>query len=93
MYNAIIRHLVCNYIDNPLKDPFLKVYIPEQFSTGKEYTVAKNMHNFSTWRTEIEIIALLNYLVFMLWYLLNIKLGPNTSMIPLTMILQKELFI
>ena len=56
-YNAIIWHVVCNYIDNPLKYPFLKAYIPKQFSMGKEYTVSMNMHNFSTWGTEIEIIA------------------------------------
>ena len=56
-YNAIIRHVICNYIDNPIKYAFLKQYIPERFKSGKEYTVTSRMHTYTTWGTEVEIIA------------------------------------
>ena len=56
-YSAIIRHVVCNYIDNPIKLTFLRPYIPENFANGKQYMTSKNMCNFSTWETEVEIIA------------------------------------
>ena len=57
-YSAIIRHVVCNYISNPVKYKWLKAYLPTRFTSGREYVNTSNMHNFSTWGTEVEIIAL-----------------------------------
>ena len=57
-YSAIIRHVVCNYISNPVKHKWLQAYLPTKFTSGWEYIKASNMHNFSTWGTEVEIIAL-----------------------------------
>ena len=57
-YSAIIWHVVCNYICNPIKLPALKMYLPLQYKTVKEYVVTTNMHSYHTWGTEVEIIAL-----------------------------------
>ena len=57
-YSAIIRHVVCNYISNPVKYEFLKMYIPPPYKSGKKYIVQSNMCNFHSWGTEVEIIAL-----------------------------------
>ena len=34
------------------------MYIPSNYKTGKEYVVVSNMHNYTTWGTEVEIIAM-----------------------------------
>ena len=47
-YSTIIRHVVCNYISNPVKHKWLQAYLPNHFKTGKEYIICSNMHNFST---------------------------------------------
>ena len=47
-YNAVIHHVICNYIDNPVKHGFLKQFIPDSYATGKEYTVKTMMCNFTT---------------------------------------------
>ena len=57
-YSAIIRHVVSNYISNPVKYKWLKAYLPSRFASGREYVNTSNMCNFSTWGTEVEIIAL-----------------------------------
>ena len=57
-YSAIICHIVCNYISNPVKYNWLKTYLPSNYKSGKDYIVASNMHNFPTWGTEVELIAL-----------------------------------
>ena len=49
--------MIYNYIDNPIKYMFLKQYIPENFKSGKEYTVTSRVHTYSTWGTEEETIA------------------------------------
>ena len=36
-YSAIIKHILYNYISNPLKYNILQPYIPEDFKSGKEY--------------------------------------------------------
>ena len=56
-YSAIIRNVICNYIDNPVKQNLLRAYIPSRFCTGKQYTKSRNISHFSTWGTELEIIA------------------------------------
>ena len=58
IYSAIIRHVLCDYISNPVKYKILQPYIPDEFKSGQEYVTAKNMCTFSTWRTEVEIMAL-----------------------------------
>ena len=55
MYSAIIRHVVCNYISNPLKYAGLKMYIPTCYKSGREYVTCSQMCNFKTWGTEVEI--------------------------------------
>ena len=57
-YSAIIRHVVCNYISNPVKHDFLKMYIPPMYKSGKEYIVTSNMRNYHSWDTKVEIMAL-----------------------------------
>ena len=57
-YSAIIHHVVYNYISNPVKYKWLQAYILPKFKSGKDYIVASNMHNFTAWGTEVEIIAL-----------------------------------
>ena len=56
-YSAIIRHIVCNYIGNLVKYKILQPYIPDAFKTRKEYVAARNMHTFSTWGTEVKVVA------------------------------------
>ena len=56
-FSVIIHHVVCNYISNPMKYKWLKAYIPSQFKSGKEYIIASSMCNFTTWGTEVKIIA------------------------------------
>ena len=56
-YSAIIRHVICNYIANPVKYSALEAYIPSVFKSGKQYVQERNMRNFTTWGTEVEIIA------------------------------------
>ena len=57
-YNAIIRHVVYNYILNPVKYKCLQAYIPSRFKSGNDYVQSSNMHSFTTWGTEVEIIAM-----------------------------------
>ena len=57
-YSAIIHHIVCNYISNPVKFKWLQPYIPPKYKSGKDYITASSMCNFTTWGTEVEIIAL-----------------------------------
>ena len=57
-FSAIIHHVVCNYISNPVKYKWLQAYIPSQFKSGKDYIMSSAMHNFSSWGTEMEIIAM-----------------------------------
>ena len=57
-YSAIIYHVVCNYISNPVKYKWLQAYLPPRFKSGKDYIVQSNMHSFTSWGTEVEIIAL-----------------------------------
>ena len=57
-YSTTIRHVVCNYISNPVKHKWLQPYLPNRFKSGRDYIQLSNMHNFSTWGTEVEIIAL-----------------------------------
>ena len=56
-YSTIIQHVICNYIDNPVKQGFIQAFLPDNYATGKQYTVGKLMHNFPTWGTEVDIIA------------------------------------
>ena len=58
MYSAILRHVVCNYMSNPMKYPNLNLYLPSNYKSGKEYVVVSNMHSYKTWGTEVEIIAM-----------------------------------
>ena len=46
IYSAIIQHVICNYICNPVKYGFLKSYIPPEFTSGWEYIQKRNMHQF-----------------------------------------------
>ena len=57
-YSAIIHHVVCNYISNPVKFKWLQMYIPPKYKHGKDYIIGTSMCNFTTWGTEDEIIAL-----------------------------------
>ena len=57
-YSTIICHIVCNYISNPVKYKWLQMYLALKYKNGKDYVVASGMHNFTTWGTEVEIIAL-----------------------------------
>ena len=57
-FSAIICHVVCNYISNPVKYKWLQAYIPSQFKSGKDYIISSAMHNFSTWGTKVEIITM-----------------------------------
>ena len=41
-----------------MKYKWLKAYLLTRFASSREYVNASNMHNFSTWGTEVEIIAL-----------------------------------
>ena len=56
-YNAIIRHVICNYIANPLKYGSIKSYLPTRYKNGREYVVASNMRQFNMWGTEVEIVS------------------------------------
>ena len=42
-YSAIIRHVLCNYIENPVHFNHLQQYIPETYKSGKEYIVNTRM--------------------------------------------------
>ena len=57
-YSAILRHVVCNYISNPIKYPNLSLYLPSNYKSGKEYVVVSNMCSYKTWGTEVKIIAM-----------------------------------
>ena len=56
-YNAIIRHVICNYIANPLKYGSIKSYLPTRYKNGREYVMASNMRQFNVWGTEVEIVS------------------------------------
>ena len=87
MYSAIIRHVICNYIENSVNFKCLQQYIPHAFTTGKNYITTQNMRNFSTWGTEVEIIAFAQILGFdVVVNLLNIMNLPLTDMITLTLV-------
>ena len=55
--SAIIQHVICNYICNPVKHIFLSPYFPTAYKSGKEYVPGRNMCTFTTWGTEVEIVA------------------------------------
>ena len=57
-YSAIIHHVVCNYISNPVKYKWLLAYISNRFKSGNDYVWSSNMCSFTTWGTEVEIIAM-----------------------------------
>ena len=63
-YSVIIRHVLCNYISNPLKYNILQLYIPEEFKRGAEYITKQSMQTFSTLGTEVEIMAFTQLSVF-----------------------------
>ena len=50
----IIRASIVEYIVNPENLVRLRSYIPQEFSTGKEYVKATQMHLSTTWETEVE---------------------------------------
>ena len=54
----LLDMLHATYISNPVKHKWLQAYLPTRFKTGKEYIIGTNVQNFSTWGTEVEIIAL-----------------------------------
>ena len=56
-YSAIIQHVICKYICNPVKHNFLSPYFPTAYKPGKEYLRGQNMHTFTTWGTKVEIVA------------------------------------
>ena len=56
-YNGIIRHVICNYIANPLKYGSIKSYLPTRYKNGREYVMALNMRQFNMWGTEVEIVS------------------------------------
>ena len=43
IYAAILHHILCNYIANPVKYTSLKPYIPQTYKSGKENIVTTNM--------------------------------------------------
>ena len=53
----IIRASIVEYIMNPDNLVRLRSYIPQEFSTGKEYVKAKQMHLSTTWATEVKLLA------------------------------------
>ena len=55
---TIICIIVCNYISNPVKYKWLQMYLAPKYKSGKDYVVVSGMCNFTTWGTEVEIIAL-----------------------------------
>ena len=57
-YSAIIHHAVCNYILKPVKYKCLLAYIPNRFKSRNDYVQSSNMCSFTTWGTEVEIIAM-----------------------------------
>ena len=57
-YSAILRHVVCTYICNPVKYSALQMYIPSNYKSGKEYVTVSNMGNYGMWGTEVKIIAI-----------------------------------
>ena len=57
-YNTIICHVACNYMSNPVKYKWLQAYIPGRFKSGSDYVCCTNMQNFTTWGTEVELIAM-----------------------------------
>ena len=63
-YSAIIQNVICNYIANPVKFSLLQTYKPLSYKTGNDYIAAKNMRNFSTWGTKVELIAFAQILGF-----------------------------
>ena len=56
-YNAIIRHVICNYIANPLKYGSIESYLPTRYKIGRKYVMALNMRQFNMWGTEVEIVS------------------------------------
>ena len=70
-YSAIIRHVVCNYISNPVKYGLIKMYIPLRYKNGRDYIISSEMHNFKTWGVEVEIIAMAQLCRFNMWLYTN----------------------
>ena len=66
-YSAIIRHVVCNYISNPVKYAGLKMYIPTHYRNGQENVTSSQMCNFKTWGTEVEITTMAQISGFDIW--------------------------
>ena len=86
-YAAIIRHVICNYICNPVKYGFLKTYIPPEFTSGHEYIQKRNMCKFDTWGTEVEMFTfaqLSGYYVYVYtqqgeWALFNSEIDATSE--------------
>ena len=55
-YSTIMRHVVCNYISNPVKYGFLKIHT--RYKNERDYVISSQMCNFKTWITEAEIIPM-----------------------------------
>ena len=53
----IIRVSIVEYIVNPDNLVRLRSYIPQEFSTGKEYVKAKQIHLSTTWAAKVELFA------------------------------------
>ena len=62
---------MCNYISNPVKYTGLQIYIPQRYKNGREYIMASAMHNFRTWGTEVENIAIAQLSGFDIWVYTN----------------------
>ena len=56
-YSTVIWHAICQYISSPVNEPKIKPYIPCQYKNGNDYVKCTNMHYFTTWGTEVEIVA------------------------------------
>ena len=77
-YNAIIRHVICNYISNPVKYPSIKSYLPTRYKNGREYVMASNMRQFNMWGTEVEIMSFAQSSDMMCMFTLNRSNGQGT---------------
>ena len=56
-YSTVIWHAICQYTSSPVNEPKIKPYIPCQYKNGNDYVKCTNMCYFTTWGTEVEIVA------------------------------------
>ena len=91
-YSTIIWHVICNYIDNPVKQGFIQAFLPDNYATGKQYTVGKLMHNFTTWGTEVEIIAFAQITGFDVYVFTQQKLWARYSHDPINSSYSEQAF-